>query len=150
MHDRIAELRGLRDELDNCENGPRKESRSESADQVREQIERVRGEIAEDADRLDTEANDLMDKGQDGRAGEAAVAARYLRRTLDADGTDELDQVPAIEARARALAAANEARNRADSQRLHQALGTAEDEEKAAPKPGRRRNAAAAKAPGQT
>lgn len=85
MHDRIAELRGLRDELALCENGPRRETRAGAAGLVREQITRVRGELAEDADRLDAEAEDYTDKGQDGIAGERAVAARAIRAALDAD-----------------------------------------------------------------
>lgn len=88
MHDRIAELAGLRAELDNCENGPRRETRAAAADEVREQIARVRGELADDADRLDAEAGDLAEKGQDGIAGGRAVAAREIRAALEADEPD--------------------------------------------------------------
>lgn len=85
MHDRMAELRGLRDELALFENGPRRETRGEVAGQVREQIARVRAELSDEADRLDVEAEELTDKGEDGIAGARAVAAREIRAALDAD-----------------------------------------------------------------
>jgi hypothetical protein len=154
MHDLIAELRGLRAELDNCENGPRRATRAATADQVREQIARLRLVLSEDADRLDAEAGDLADEGQDGLAGDAAVAARTIRTALDADEAADSDpEDPAArtalaEARGRALAAADQLRQRDERRRLAEHLGTG-DEPRAAAK-GRRRNAAAAKAPEQT
>lgn len=89
MHDRVAELRGLRAELHNCENGPRRGTRQAAADEVREQIARTRGELAAEADRLDIEAEDFTDKGQDGIADARAVAARAIRAALDADEPDK-------------------------------------------------------------
>ncbi|SFF11512.1 hypothetical protein SAMN05216251_108220 [Actinacidiphila alni] len=158
MHDRIAELAGLRAELDNCENGPRRETRKAAADDVREQIERLRTELSEDADRLEAEASDLTDQGQDGRAGDAAVAARVIRTALDADAASEgepdepKDRVALAEARGRALAAANTLRQREEQQRLADRLGTADDPAPTTRKPGPRgkRNTGAPKAPEQT
>lgn len=155
MHDRIAELRGLRAELDNCENGPRRETRAAAADDVRGQIDRLRAELAEDADRLDAEAGDLTEQGADGRAGDAAVAARVIRTALDADEKADADpddpgaRVALAEARGRAMAAANQLRQRDEQRRLAEHLGT-DDEKRTQAAKGRRRNAAAPKAPEQT
>jgi hypothetical protein len=155
MHDRIAELAGLRAELDNCENGPRRETRKAAAADVRGQIERLRGELAEDADRLEAEASDLADEGQDGRAGDATVAARVIRTALDTDAAGEGDpddpraRVVLAEARGRALAAANTLRQREEQRRLAEHMGTAEDT-KAPAKSRGKRTTAAPKAPEQT
>lgn len=88
MHDRIAELAGLRNELATCENGPRRASRGAAADDVRTEIGRVREELVAEAERLETHAEELAAKGQDVPAAEAAVAARAIRSELD-DGTEQ-------------------------------------------------------------
>ncbi|MER6064833.1 hypothetical protein ABT167_27400 [Streptomyces sp. NPDC001792] len=88
MHDRIAELAGLRNELATCQNGPR-ESRREKAAEVQEQIDRVRGELQEQAGVLEKRAEELLANGQDGTAGTAREQARAIREALDADGGDE-------------------------------------------------------------
>jgi hypothetical protein len=85
MHDRIAELGGLRAELATCQNGPN-ESRRNKADQVQEQIDRVRGELEDQAGALEKQAEELLANGQDGAAGEAREKARAIREVLDADG----------------------------------------------------------------
>jgi hypothetical protein len=156
-HDRLAELAALRAELDLCENGPRRQSRAGSADKVREHIERVRRELAEDADRLDADAGDLAEKGFDGLAGVAAVHAREIRAALDADehGGDrpesDADRFARMQARGRAMSAANESRNRADSRALHEHLGgDSEPEQQGRPKGPRKRTSAAPKPPEQT
>lgn len=84
MHDRIAELAGLREELANCTSGPR-ESRREKAGEVQEQIDRVRGELQEQAEGLEKQAEELLANGQDGAAGAATEQARTIREALDAD-----------------------------------------------------------------
>jgi len=94
MHDRIAELRGLQAELENCENGPRT-SRSEAASEVRAQIERVRKELSDQADALDADAETLTDKGQDVAAATAAVDAREIRAALEAHTTEKPKAQPA-------------------------------------------------------
>lgn len=154
MHDRIAELRGLRAELDNAQNGPRREQRKDAVTDIKSEIERLRGELAEDADRLEAESADLADQGQDGRAGDAAVAARVIRAALDADDKSKGDpedpaaRVALAESRGRALAAANDLRQRAEQQRLREHTG--DDEEQKTPAKGRRRTAQAPKPPEQT
>lgn len=153
MHDRIAELRGLRAELDNATNGPRRQTRKAAAGDIEQRIEQLRGELAEDADRLEAESAELAEQGQDGRAGDAAVAARVIRTALDADAAadgdpdDPRERVALAEARGRAGVAANELRQRDEQRRLAEHLG---DEQPKAPAKGRRRNAAAPKAPEQT
>lgn len=87
MHDRVAELAGLRAELAICENGPR-ESRREKTGEVQEQIDRVRGELKDEADGLEKKADELLANGQDGTAGEAREQARAIREALDADGSE--------------------------------------------------------------
>ncbi|MFF5029244.1 hypothetical protein ACFY2J_34175 [Streptomyces collinus] len=84
MHDRIAELAGLRDELTICKNGPR-ESRRDKAGEVQEQIGRVRGELEDEAKALESRAKELLEGGQDGAAGELQERARAVREALDAD-----------------------------------------------------------------
>jgi uncharacterized protein YukE len=81
MHDRIAELAGLRAELATCKNGPR-ESWRDKAGEVQAEIDRVRGELDEAAEALETESTTLADSGQDVRAAEAAVQARRIRAVL--------------------------------------------------------------------
>jgi hypothetical protein len=78
MHDRVAELAGLRNELASCTNGPR-------ANEVQDQIDRVRGELTAEAEKLDDRAEHLAEAGQDIPAAQAAVAAREIRTALQAD-----------------------------------------------------------------
>ncbi|MEU6098946.1 hypothetical protein [Streptomyces sp. NPDC047079] len=85
MHDRIAELRGLRNELANCENGPRRESRGAAAKDIRAEIARVRKELDEHADQLEGQAKELTEQGQDGLAGQATEDARAIRAALAED-----------------------------------------------------------------
>lgn len=156
MHDRIAELAGLRAELDNATNGPRRGTRKAAAGDIKSEIERLRGELADDADRLDAESADLAEQGQDGRAGDAAVAARVIRTALDADEAADGDpedphaRVALAEARGRALAAANVLRQREEQRRLAEHLGDADDKPATRRRSGAKRNTAAPKAPEQT
>lgn len=78
MHDRVAVLAGLRNELASCTNGPRES-------EVKAQIERVRGELTAEAEKLDDRAEHLAEAGQDVPAAQAAVAAREIRTALQAD-----------------------------------------------------------------
>lgn len=84
MHDRIAELAGLRVELATCKNGPR----GDRADAVQEQIARVRGELEGRAAELEEQAGRLTEKGQDGPAGQATDDARRIREALAEDDAD--------------------------------------------------------------
>ncbi|BBB00577.1 hypothetical protein RVR_10576 [Actinacidiphila reveromycinica] len=151
MHDRIAELRGLRAELSTVTTGPRREQRKDDASAIEAAIERIRTDLGEAADGLEAESADLAEQGADGRAGDAAVAARVLRTALDADAAGEADPTdPAAraalaEARGRAMAAANQLQQR----RLREHLGVG-DESEPSTAAGRKRTAAAAKAPEQT
>jgi hypothetical protein len=86
MHDRIAELRGLNTELENCENGPRRDTRKAAADDVRAEIARVRGELEEQAAGLEEQAKELAEQGQDGVAGQVTEEARAIREALAEDG----------------------------------------------------------------
>lgn len=88
MHDRIAELAGLRAELATCKTGPR-ESRRGKTGEVLEQIARVRGELDANAEQLEARAEALAAGGQDVPAAEAAVAARAVRQVLDDDQVDD-------------------------------------------------------------
>lgn len=84
MHDRIAELGGLRDELARCQTTTRESTRAR-ADQVREQIDRVREDLAAEVETLEQRAQDQAADGQDVPAALSATAARDLRAALDAD-----------------------------------------------------------------
>jgi hypothetical protein len=156
MHDRIAELRGLRAELTTATDGPRAEQRKGSVPDIEAAIERLRGELSDDADRLEAESADLVDQGQDGRAGDAAVAARVIRTALEADAAAEGDpddpraRVALAEARGRAVVAANELRQRDEQRRLAEHLGDGDEKPAARRKPAAKRNTAAPKAPEQT
>ncbi|MFG2855700.1 hypothetical protein ACGFZ9_34370 [Streptomyces mirabilis] len=86
MHDRIAQLRGLNTELENCENGPRRATRKAAADDVRAEIARVRGELEEQAAGLEEQAKELAGQGQDGVAGQATEEARAIREALAEGG----------------------------------------------------------------
>lgn len=94
MHDRIAELRGLQDELANCENGPRRETRAGAADDVRAAIARVRGELEEQAAGLEEQAKELIGQGQDGVAGQATEEARAIRVALAGDKETAVESKP--------------------------------------------------------
>lgn len=83
MHDRIAELRGLQNELTNCETGPRRETRAAAVADVKKEIARVRGELDEQATALEEQAKELTEQGQDGLAGQATEEARSIRLALD-------------------------------------------------------------------
>jgi hypothetical protein len=102
MHDRVAELAGLRIELATCENGPR-ESRREKTGEVQEQIDRVRGELDSEAEKLEDRAEHLAEAGQDVPAAQAAVAAREIRTALQGD---EPQDTAAPKGRKRTTAAA--------------------------------------------
>ncbi|MGW7424422.1 hypothetical protein ACWGJB_31075 [Streptomyces sp. NPDC054813] len=88
MHDRVAELAGLRAELAICENGPR-ESRREKTGEVQEQIDRVRGELEEMAAAQEKQAEQWQASGHDGLAGQCTENARAIREALDADGASD-------------------------------------------------------------
>lgn len=94
MHDRIAELRGLHDELANCENGPRKATRAASADDVREAITRVRGELEEQAADLEKRAEGFTEKGLDGLAGADIEEAKKIRAALAGDQETAVESKP--------------------------------------------------------
>ncbi|HWU23260.1 MAG TPA: hypothetical protein VN088_17105 [Nocardioides sp.] len=85
MHDRVAELAGLRAELAMYEKSPAA-GQADRTGEVRAQIDRVRGELEEQAAGLEKRAEELLAAGQDGAAGEVRVQARALREVLDADG----------------------------------------------------------------
>lgn len=84
MHDRVAELAGLRAELAICKNGPR-ETRREKVGEVQEQIDRVRGELEGQIEQLEQHAEQLLANGHDGLAGQAQEEARAIREALEAD-----------------------------------------------------------------
>ncbi|MGA5819726.1 hypothetical protein ACPC54_17935 [Kitasatospora sp. NPDC094028] len=78
MHDRIAELRGLRNEHTvHTQSGD-----SNRTAQVVAAIGRVTGEIDAEIERLEDEAADLADRGQHFPAADRAEAARLLRAGL--------------------------------------------------------------------
>src|SRR2546423_15170842 len=83
MHDRVAELAGLRAELAICKNGPR-ESRRDTAGQVQEQIDRVRGELDAVAGEREKRAEQLLSDGQAGAAGVGLGGAPAYRLGLGA------------------------------------------------------------------
>jgi hypothetical protein len=78
MHDRIDELAGLSAELRHCT-----QYATGRADQVRDQIDRVRTELSEHAEALEARAKELLTVGQDVPAAEATEAARGIRAVLD-------------------------------------------------------------------
>ncbi|MFF1702604.1 hypothetical protein [Streptomyces sp. NPDC058252] len=84
MHDRVAELAGLRAELAICENGPR-ESRRDKTGEVQAEIDRVRGELETEAEKHEERAEKLAADGQDVPAAQAAVVARDIREALKGD-----------------------------------------------------------------
>ena len=84
-HDLLAELAGYTNELDRYV----KAKRSERAAQVRAEIGRVRQAIAEHVRGLDAAADEHMDAGRDGAAGECTAAARpYTQALADSEGLD--------------------------------------------------------------
>lgn len=106
MHDRTAELRGIVTELANCENGPRL-SRRDKADEVRAELDRVRVDLEAQAAALEAEAAQLMEKGQDGAAGQATIQARTIRAVLaEAPGDAPKKSSPAGTSRKQTTAAA--------------------------------------------
>jgi hypothetical protein len=94
MHDRIAELRGLENELTNCENGPRRDTRAGATDEVRAEITRVRGELEEQAAGLDEQAKQHTEQGQDALAGESTEQARSIRQALAAGQERAVESKP--------------------------------------------------------
>lgn len=80
-HDLLAELAGYQAEYDRED----RNGRTERAAAVREQIDRVREAVGAKAEALEADAAELVDEGQDARAGQALVDARELRRALDKD-----------------------------------------------------------------
>lgn len=80
-HDLLAELAGYQAEFARED----RNKRTERAAAVREEIDRVRGEIEAKADDLEAEAAGFVDEGQDVRAAQAAVRARELRQALEQD-----------------------------------------------------------------
>lgn len=80
-HDLGAELRGYRDELAECE----ARGLDKRAGLVRKEVTRVEGEIRETAERLEREAAEHDEAGQDVRAAEARVRAREFRALLPAE-----------------------------------------------------------------
>lgn len=79
MHDRIAELRGLRAELDRHTQG----GDSDRAKQVTGEISRVTADVDAEIERLEDRAAELAELGQHFPAAERAEAARLLRAGLD-------------------------------------------------------------------
>jgi len=89
-HDLLAELAGYKNELDR----EVRNKRTERAAAVREEIRRVREQIADRVDELEAEATEHTDAGRDGLAGECAVAARPLVAAY-ADSESLLDDLEA-------------------------------------------------------
>lgn len=81
-HDLVAELEGYNNELAREEN----RGRGERADAVREQITRVRKEIADRVEQLEADAEHYTEQGQDLKAAQAAIDARKLRAELESAG----------------------------------------------------------------
>jgi hypothetical protein len=81
-HDLVAELEGYNNELAREEN----RGRGERADAVREQIARVRKEIADRVEQLEADAEHYTEQGQDLKAAQAAIDARKLRAELECAG----------------------------------------------------------------
>jgi hypothetical protein len=84
MHDRIAELRGLRDELAICENGPRTSRRS-AASLVRAEIERLAKELAAEVAALEARVKKAKESGQNGLAPELEGDIARIRDVLGDD-----------------------------------------------------------------
>ncbi|MFH8380642.1 hypothetical protein ACH4E7_06830 [Kitasatospora sp. NPDC018058] len=79
MHDRIAELRGLRAE----HTIHAQHQDNDRASQVEAAIGAVVAAVDADIERLETEAADLAEKGQHFPAADRAETARILRAGLD-------------------------------------------------------------------
>lgn len=86
-HDLLAELAGYQAEYARED----RNQRAERAAAVREEIDRVRGEIEEKAEDLEAKAAEYVDEGQDVRAAQAAVQARELRQALERESLVEPD-----------------------------------------------------------
>ncbi|MFI0484884.1 hypothetical protein [Actinomadura sp. 9N215] len=78
-HDLAAELAGYRAELAHCE----KYEKTERAELVNGEIERVEGEVRGVAESLERAAADHEDAGRDVLAAQARVEARRYRELLD-------------------------------------------------------------------
>lgn len=81
-HDLVAELNGLHTERINLAAA----GKTDRVKQIDEHIERVRTQVRERAEELETEAQEFDDAGQDLRAAERRVQARTL---LQAAGEEE-------------------------------------------------------------
>lgn len=88
MHDRIAELAGLRNELATCLTSVRT-ARREAVGQVREQIARLRNILETEAEAIEARAEAIASAGQDVPAAQIAATARALRAALDEDQARE-------------------------------------------------------------
>jgi hypothetical protein len=84
MHDRIAELAGLRAELAICEKGPRL-GRRDVAPQVREEITRVVKELTAEVEALEARARKLIEAGQNSVARGLTDEVARLRAALGDD-----------------------------------------------------------------
>lgn len=93
MHDRIAELAGLRNELASCLTS-RRPARQDAVGQVREQIARLRDVLETEAEAIETRAEAIAAAGQDVPAAQIAATARALRAALDQDQAREDPLVP--------------------------------------------------------
>lgn len=88
MHDRIAELAGLRNELATCLNSPDPERRA-VVGQIREHIARLRNTLETEAEALEVRAEAIASAGQEVPAAQVAVGARALRQALAEDEARE-------------------------------------------------------------
>jgi outer membrane biosynthesis protein TonB len=89
-HDLLAELAGYKNELAR-ELGLKRRDRAAA---VRDEIRRVREQISDRITELEAEAEDHIEAGRDGKAGECAVAARPLQAAYD-DSESLLDELEA-------------------------------------------------------
>lgn len=95
MADLLAELDGYRAELAGYE----RSHKDERAALVREQIERVTGQIRTDIEKLHAQAGNHEDDGQEILAAQARVEAKRLARALPDDNEDEAGPKRAVRGR---------------------------------------------------
>jgi hypothetical protein len=98
MHDRVAELQGLRAEHARLA----QYGQDDRAQQAADQIDRVTRDIEADVERLDDRAVELAELGQDIPSAEAAGQARRLRAALaeaTAPGEPDSPDSPAVQVR---------------------------------------------------
>jgi hypothetical protein len=93
-HDLLAELDGYRAELDGYE----RSGRTARTEAVRGEIDRVTKQIAGEVEKLNAQADNHEEAGQDVLAAQARVQAKRLRRALAAEqlpgGEDTADRMP--------------------------------------------------------